>query len=464
MNNFFTGNMAVLQARKGCKMSCQSAEASQFRKDLMCISEKYNMSVGNVSQQLNDMIKNQKYLVMHKTPISQNSKDKRWRTRIDGKLIVKTNKEDLEQVIINHYKNLESEEEKQNRTLTTIYPEFISYKDDLSDASLSKFQRYWDYYFKDREISTKPLTELSTSEIVMHMKLIIRERDMKKAYFKNILSFLRCMLDYAYESDYIDVNKVPKLKSFEKTLRNVKENLDGSDDASNITPDSNEYALTEKQLQELILKVENDFIIKKDPKLLAIPILIMTGLRNSELCGLRFSDFDHDKKKLKVRRMQVTIFKEDKTKINGYKIVNHLKTENSCREIDIPQKVLTYVGIIRKRNKELGYPYDDNDYIFWRNNASTDYLNDMCNSRVFDNIIRRYSKKCNFDYIYSPHDLRRTYATQLYLNGTPIKDIQKRLGHTTPDMTLQYIKSISTTEEKAIYTEKAFGHYQSKLV
>lgn len=70
----------------------------------------------------------------------------------------------------------------------------------------------------------------------------------------------------------------------------------------------------------------------------------------------------------------------------------------------------------------------------------------MCNHRVFDALLRNYCKKCNFQYVYSPHDLRRTYASNLYLNGVSLEMIRRQLGHTTTEMTMKYIRDVIEPE------------------
>lgn len=50
----------------------------------------------------------------------------------------------------------------------------------------------------------------------------------------------------------------------------------------------------------------------------------------------------------------------------------------------------------------------------------------------------------------SPHTLRRTFATELYLCGVDILTIQRLLGHSDPKTTLRYIAASSELEHQAV--------------
>jgi site-specific recombinase XerD len=52
----------------------------------------------------------------------------------------------------------------------------------------------------------------------------------------------------------------------------------------------------------------------------------------------------------------------------------------------------------------------------------------------------------------SPHTLRRTFATELYLRGVDLLTIQRLLGHSDPKTTLRYIAASSEKEHQAVET------------
>jgi integrase len=50
----------------------------------------------------------------------------------------------------------------------------------------------------------------------------------------------------------------------------------------------------------------------------------------------------------------------------------------------------------------------------------------------------------------SPHQLRRTFATELYVRGVDLLTIQRLLGHSDPKTTLRYIAASSAKEHEAV--------------
>lgn len=87
----------------------------------------------------------------------------------------------------------------------------------------------------------------------------------------------------------------------------------------------------------------------------------------------------------------------------------------------------------------------------------------MCNHRVFDTLLRNYCKNCNFNHIYRPHDLRRTYASNMYLNGVSLEFLRRQLGHTTTEMTMKYIRDVIDPEIEDEYFIKAMNVLNGKV-
>lgn len=50
-----------------------------------------------------------------------------------------------------------------------------------------------------------------------------------------------------------------------------------------------------------------------------------------------------------------------------------------------------------------------------------------------------------------PHQLRKTFATELYLNGESLVTIQRLLGHADPKTTMRYIGASSEVEREAVH-------------
>ena len=63
-----------------------------------------------------------------------------------------------------------------------------------------------------------------------------------------------------------------------------------------------------------------------------------------------------------------------------------------------------------------------------------------CNTRCYETRIKRFCQLANMDVLKSQHDIRRTFCTNLYYTGMPLKNIQKLMGHSSLKQTMDYIK------------------------
>jgi integrase len=363
------------------------------------------------------------------------------------KSIGRKRKEDVENAVIEYF--LEEEKNHEVITLVSIYDQFMKSRIGLSPHTLAKQIRYWNEYYKDSDLAQIPLKSISRQDIRDFFTALLNAHPMTYSNFKNVKGLLNLMLDYALEKEFIDLNKMTGMKFNKKPFRSLY--------LSPAQHKDNEDALSPEEVQQLIKEAENDFNDRGLPSALGIPIALLTGMRISELSALRFSDFDRSKGKLTLSRMMVAACnEEDITKYNGYVIVNGLKADHPFRTLDVDDMVFYYLDLIRAKNAELGYPTDEDNHIFWRNNHNTKHQTEMCTPRTFDSLMRTYCRHCGFNYIYSLHDLRRTYVTTLAENDVPLSDIQHQVGHTTVEMTLKYLRQRQEENERKRILNNAF--------
>lgn len=149
---------------------------------------------------------------------------------------------------------------------------------------------------------------------------------------------------------------------------------------------------------------------------LIIEFLYATGLRVSELCGIKISDLNASNGSLKV------MGKGSKERIVFYKACNSkLMAEyiNNARN-HILNGIKSEYLFISKSGKPLS-------------------------PRSIENIVKKYAQNKNIKSKVTPHTLRHTYATDLLNNGADIRSVGELLGHS----------SLSTTQ---IYTHVTAEH------
>lgn len=149
----------------------------------------------------------------------------------------------------------------------------------------------------------------------------------------------------------------------------------------------------------------------------------MTGLRRSELLGLRWDDIDLQAGTMSVNRGLVAV---------AYEIhESRGKTTNSRRRIDLaPTTVATLTawhGWQRAERVALGA--EDNGWVF--TDAASNPVHPHAISQAFERIVARAGVP-----LIRLHDVRHTHATLLIKSGVPVKVVSERLGHATPAFTI----------------------------
>lgn len=198
--------------------------------------------------------------------------------------------------------------------------------------------------------------------------------------------------------------------------------------------------LDETQAQRLVNCLKNENIKYKA----MIEVLIYTGLRRGELCGLTWSDIDFENKLLNINKSvlylpEKGIF-EDLT-----------KNQSSNRVIKVSDKVIdilkTYKEHQQKQMQALGSKWNrDNDKIF------TSWDGGKLHPDTVSDWFKKFLKRHNLPNI-SIHSLRHTNATLMIANGVPIKTVSSRLGHSNISTTGNiYTHAIRSADEAAAET------------
>lgn len=212
--------------------------------------------------------------------------------------------------------------------------------------------------------------------------------------------------------------------------------------------------LTEQEEERFLTFVENDSLHKN-----YAPLFIVgfgTGMRIGELLSLTWKDIDFQKEVIHVNK--TLVYLSDYVKQGGKMrfTITAPKTEKSTRDVPMLGKVKEALLVQQKNRKKSNKLSIDGykDFVFI---SKTGNVFDPGNIRL---TIKRIINKMNqketelaeaegrepviFDY-FTPHCMRHTFATRCYEKGVREKVIQKILGHSKLDMTLNIYTH--TTEE-----------------
>lgn len=189
-------------------------------------------------------------------------------------------------------------------------------------------------------------------------------------------------------------------------------------------------ALTDEQVNALLSFLQIDDVYKKHYN--AIVVLLHTGLRISELCGLTVSDIDFEQGFIRVNH-QISYEK-------GKYSISEPKTESGIREIPMIKIVREALqDEIKNRGKIQNVNIDGySGFVFLNQKGYPMYA--TAYSSTFPNMIKKYNKyhKGNELPLITPHTLRHTFCTKMANKKITPNTLQYIMGHKNITMTLGY--------------------------
>ena len=169
-----------------------------------------------------------------------------------------------------------------------------------------------------------------------------------------------------------------------------------------------------------------------------ITLALYTGIRKGELCALRWSDIDYDKK---------TLFIDNSLKVvNGIVDEEKAKTEYSVRYVNLGVDILSLLDDYKEWQNsyiiEMGEKWIGTDRIFTSING--EHMHPDTPNKLLQKFLKKYDlPKITF------HELRHTCASILNSHGIDPKTISEQLGHANADITLNiYTHSFDDEKKK----------------
>jgi integrase len=216
-----------------------------------------------------------------------------------------------------------------------------------------------------------------------------RKEGLTNKSINNLLGFLYSSYKYGLGYKWVKENPLELVARLPKQKRDVR-------------------FLDEEDMQNFIE------VIKTFPQERFVPLYVAlcTGMRISELLALEWSDID---------------FVRGTININKQYYKGNLatpKTYKSTRRVSVPSEVLEELKNLKEKSKVLS------KIVFC--GSSGKYINQ---NKFVKNWFKKAMKAIGKP-DYNFHCLRHTYATFLIQNGVPINYVSERLGHSSPQTTL----------------------------
>lgn len=163
---------------------------------------------------------------------------------------------------------------------------------------------------------------------------------------------------------------------------------------------------------------------------LLVWFLLATGARRGEACGLQWDCVDFKKAEVSLRRNLVFIDS------HTTELRNYMKTDAGTRTIPIPLDLRDALLEAKETSKSK--------FVFCRPTGQS--FDATSFNSLWNNVRRRFGPNAKqtarthgivTETNVTPHVLRHTYATRCFEAGLDIKEVQRLMGHASPDVTLE---------------------------
>lgn len=242
------------------------------------------------------------------------------------------------------------------------------------------------------------LPEITSAQI---SALLLSMQAQKKSHSTvvKIYTILKGIFKAAYMEDLIDRNPMDKVQRPKPRKDEVKT--------------AEPAACSVAEIQQILSALEQEPIKWR----VFVQLLIDTGIRRGECCGLQWKDVD---------------FKQNTITVNGNLCYTpqkgvYLDTPKNgrSRTIDVDPRVMTLLRQYRRENLSLSA------YVFTQE-ESLEPMHPQSPGRYLQSFSRRYGIKG-----LHPHKLRHSFASIAITNGADIASVSEKLGHSDKAVTLR---------------------------
>lgn len=339
----------------------------------------------------------------------------------------------------------------QNVTLNDIYELWKHLKRGLKDNTFQNYCYMYDQFVAE-DIGKLRIQNLKRSDVKRFYNKLIDERQLKIATVDNVHTVLHQVLQIAVEDNYIRNNVSDNL------LKELKQSHNFGEDRRR--------ALTVAE-QELFLRFLASEKTQYHHWYPIFAVMVGTGMRVGEICGLRWQDIDFEAGIIDVNH--TLVYYNHRNGDGCYFNVHAPKTKAGNRQIPMLDEVKE-AFLLEKQYQEFNN---------LKCNVSVDGYTDFIFINRFGNVqhqgtlnkaLRRIIRDCNDEQLakgkknpvllpnFSCHSLRHTFTTRLVEADVNIKVIQELCGHTRSDVTLD----IYTTVTKEL-KQREFGNFEEKM-
>jgi integrase/recombinase XerD len=259
-----------------------------------------------------------------------------------------------------------------------LYLHFCRTEKGLSENSLSSYRRDLEQF--ERSIGNVPLKSISLETLRQYVDTLSQEQGLSKRSIARHVSTLRGWFAFLVDEGDIPSNPAETL-AIPKTGTNLPKFLERT------------------RVDELLSSPTADTTTGLRDRAM-LDLLYATGMRVSELIGIRVSDLDE---------------------LEG--VVRVIGKGNKQRLIPVGREALQTLAVYREQQRPALLRGRVSPFLFVTARGTS------MSRQGFWKLLRTHGKKAGIHRKLSPHVLRHTFATHLLEGGADLRSVQAMLGH-----------------------------------
>lgn len=276
-------------------------------------------------------------------------------------------------------------------------------RSDLAANTLTSYKRNLNLHILPR-FGRDKISEIVPMDFVEFYDFLKKEKDLSSKSINIIHGVINIMFNDAVKWDLIKENPLKKVDP--PKIRQKKDNY---------------YNVEE--INKLFSKLDEEAVDTKYR--VVVYVAALCGLRAGEILGLEWKDIDFSEKIITIRRTSIYVDKKVITK--------EPKNQSSIRKVYFGEALERELLDHKKHQEELSRvipEWKGCDRVLTRNNGQPMFP--LTPTKWFTKFIRRhYLKKITL------HGLRHTSATLMISNGTDVRTVAERLGHSDANTTMR---------------------------
>lgn len=380
-------------------------------------------------------MKKNSYLEKHKWAISQGN-DGYWRTYLPDekkgrKMIKKSSKEDLEESVVNFYKEMRKKQKNYDQYKFKVrFAVWIERQKmcERSDNTIYKYHTDYNRFFKDRIIEEMDIRKIDEAIIISSLKEVLSEKDIPYRALKAAFGYINGVFEKSIIDKVVDCNpcKYVDLLVLKKYCKSK----------TDFTAKARTISKTEKA--RILDKIENSSNLVR----FAVEFAFSTGMRVGELAALKWSDIDFHKN-------TVTINSSEKyNRLTGEYFISTTKNDK-IRTIPLTTKMKKILEENKEEEMKMGCL---SEFVFMNEKG-------RIHCRTISEWMRNNTTTSEFEHSKSIHAIRRTINSNMRCSGVPASIAASLLGHTEKVNEENYTYDISDMNDKENILKAASGEF-----